>query len=138
MMSSLLALLIGCVSAAKMKDGGSPVQKVIELLDEMKAKIQKDLAAESQSMEEFLSFCDGETKEKMFAMKTSDTMIDDLSAVIQESKATIAAKDDSVSELGSLISAKEKELSEATALRAEENDDFVAAEKELVKSADDC
>jgi hypothetical protein len=133
---SLFTLFLGCAFAVK--DGGSPVQKVIELLDEMKAKIQKDLAAEGQSMEEFLSFCDGETKEKMFAIKTSDGMIGDLSAVIQESKAIIAAKEDSVSELGSTISAKEKELSEATAVREGENADFVAAEKELVTSVDNC
>lgn len=133
---SLFTLFLGCAFAVK--DGGSPVQKVIELLDEMKAKIQKDLAAESTSMEEFLSFCDGETKEKMFAIKTSDSMIGDLSAVIQESKATIAAKEDSVSELGSTISAKEKELAEATSIREGEKADFVAAEKELVKSVDEC
>jgi len=131
-----VAFFVGCAFATK--DGGSPVQKVIELLDEMKAKIEKDLAAEGASMEEFLAFCGDETKEKMFAMKTSDSQAADLQAVIQESKATIAAKEDSVSELGSLISAKEKELSTAKALREEENADFVAAEKELVKSADDC
>lgn len=133
---ALVALALGCAVATK--DGGSPVQKVIELLDDMKAKIEKDLAAESASMEEFLSFCDGETKEKMFAMKTSDTTIADLSAVVQESKATIAAMEDSVAELGSLISAKEKELAEATAVREGENADFVSAEKELVKSVDSC
>jgi hypothetical protein len=131
-----LAFFVSCALAAK--DGGSPVQKVIELMDEMKAKIEKDLAAEGGTMEEFLAFCGDETKEKMFAIKTADSSIADLSAVIQESKAIIAAKEDSVSELGSFISGKEKELSTATALREEENADFVAAEKELVKSVDSC
>jgi NAD-dependent SIR2 family protein deacetylase len=39
-----LLLLIGTAGAV------SPVQKVVELLDECKAKVQKDLDAEAKSM----------------------------------------------------------------------------------------
>merc|ERR1719305_2258937 len=43
-----------------------------------------------------------------------------------------------MAELGTLISAKEKELAEATEVRKGKNEEFVAAEKELVKSVDEC
>jgi hypothetical protein len=36
----------------------SPVMKVVELLDECKAKVQKDLDAEAKLMEEYTTFCD--------------------------------------------------------------------------------
>jgi chromosome segregation ATPase len=120
------------------KATGSAVQKVIELLDEMKGKITSDLEAESAAMEEYLAFCDSETKEKIFAVKTADASIADLSAIIEESKATITAKDDEVATLGTVISDKSKELDAAVKVREAENADFVAAEKELMTSIEEC
>jgi hypothetical protein len=116
----------------------SPVQKVIELLGECKAKVKKDLAAEAQVMEEYTTFCDDELKEKGYAIETAKREIGDLMATIEDSKATITEKTDEIAELGTLISAKEKELAEATEVRKGKNEEFVAAEKELVKSVDEC
>merc|ERR1719473_1762839 len=130
----VLLLVLGAAEAEK----GSPVQKVIELLDEMKAKIESDLEAESAAMEEYLAFCDDETKEKANAMKTADATIENLNAIIEESKATITAKDDEVATLGTTISDKTSELEKVTSVREEENANFVAAEKELVTSVDEC
>merc|ERR1719473_978365 len=130
----VLLLVLGAAEAEK----GSAVQKVIELLDEMKSKITSDLEAESAAMEEYLAFCDDETKEKVNAMKTADASIADLKAIIEESKATIVAKEDEVATLGTTISDKTQELEKVTAVREEENANFVAAEKELVKSVDEC
>jgi chromosome segregation ATPase len=137
-MKAACVLLMMLAPALAEKASGSAVQKVIELLDDMKAKITSDLEAESAAMEEYLSFCDGETKEKIFAIKTADSSIADLSAIIEESKATIAAKDDEVATLGTVISDKTKELDAATKVREAENADFVAAEKELMTSVDEC
>merc|ERR1719420_1148440 len=89
-------------------------------------------------MEEYLSFCNDETKEKANAMKTAESTIADLNAIIEESKATITAKDDEVATLGTTISDKTSELEKVTKVREDENADFVAAEKELVKSVDEC
>merc|ERR1719443_991278 len=83
----------------------------------MKAKIEKDLAAESQGMEEYVQFCSDESKEKGYAIKTASSSIADLSAVIEDSKATITEKDDEVSTLGTVISEKEKELDAAVKVR---------------------
>jgi hypothetical protein len=116
----------------------SPVQKVIELLGECKAKVKKDLAAEAAVMEEYVTFCDDELKEKGYAIETAKREIGDLMATIEDSKATITEKTDEIAELGTLISAKEKELAEATEVRKGKNEEFVAAEKELVKSVDEC
>jgi hypothetical protein len=116
----------------------SPVQKVIELLGECKAKVAKDLAAEAKVMEEYTTFCDDELKEKGYAIETADREIGDLIATIEDSKATITQKTDEIGELGNLVAAKEKELADATAVRKGKNEEFVAAEKELVTSVDEC
>jgi len=136
-MSLLLKFLIvlpAVVEAGKV----SPVQKVIELLGECKAKVAKDLAAEAAVMEEYTTFCDDELKEKGYAIQTAEREIGDLMATIEDSKATITEKADEISELGNLGAAKEKELADASAVRKGKNDEFVAAEKELVKSVDEC
>merc|ERR1719316_1203093 len=95
----------------------SPVQKVIELLEECKAKVEKDLAAEAAVMEEYTTFCDDELKEKGYAIQTAEREIGDLAATIEDSKATIVEKTDEIAELGTVIAAKEKELADATEVR---------------------
>merc|ERR1719515_92661 len=84
----------------------SPVQKVIELLGECKAKVEKDLAAEAAVMEEYTTFCDDELKEKGYAIETAKREIGDLMATIEDAKATQIEKSDEVAELGTLIAAK--------------------------------
>merc|ERR1719456_687194 len=105
----LLLALVGFPTAAAV----SPVQKVIELLEECKAKVEKDLAAEAAVMEEYSTFCDDELKEKGYAIETAKREMGDLSATIEDSKATVVEKTDEISTLGTTIAAKETELSEA-------------------------
>merc|ERR1719191_1456193 len=89
-------------------------------------------------MEEYTTFCDDELKAKGYAIQTADRELADLSATIEDSKATIIEKTSEIGELGTAIAGKEKELYEATEARKAKNADFVAAEKELVKSVDEC
>jgi hypothetical protein len=123
---------------SKAQAKGSAVQKVIELLDDMKSKVKNDLEKESDMMEEYLVYCSDETKEKGFAIETATRTIEDLKAIIEESKSTITEKEDEVATLGTHISAKNTELDAATKVRKAANDDFVAAEKELMTSVGNC
>merc|ERR1719160_1523613 len=126
----ILVALLGAATAV------SPVQKVIELLDECKAKVQKDLAAEAEVMEEYVTFCDDELKEKGYAIETAKREMAGLSATIEDSKATIIEKSDEISTLGTTIAGKEKELAAATEVRTAKNAEFVAAEKELAAATE--
>jgi len=110
--------------------------KVVELLEECKAKVSKDLAAETTAMQDYSTFCDDELKDKAYAIETAGRSINDLSASVEDSKATISTLSDEVTTLGSAMAGKEKELYDATTVRNQAHDDFVAAEKELVNSAD--
>merc|ERR1719182_897470 len=133
------AIVVTCVLAFSWVACGSavsPVQKVVELLDECKAKVEKDLAAEGKAMEEYTTFCDDELKDKGYAIETAGRMIGDLTATIDSSTANIGELSDEIATLGTTIAAKSKELSDATKVRAGEAADFAAAEKELVKDID--
>merc|ERR1719401_1614137 len=109
----------------------SPVQKVIQLLDELKGKVEADLAAEEKMMEEYTSWCDEEANEKEDAITSSKRTIGDLEATIEDAKATILELTSSIDELTTTISASEADLDKATALRTKEHDVFKASEKEL-------
>lgn len=124
------------VMAAVSAESGSPVQKVVELLGECKAKVLADLAEETTAMQEFSAYCDNEAKEKTYGIQQATGALEDLAATIEDSTATIATCDDGISELGTLIAGKEKELSDAQGVRGEDHDNFVSAEKELVESID--
>merc|ERR1719484_482510 len=108
----------------------SPVQKVVELLDECKAKVQKDLDAEAKMMEEYTTFCDDELKDKGYAIETAGRAIGDLTATIDSSTANIGELSDEIATLGTTNAAKSKELAGATKVREGEAADFQAAEKE--------
>merc|ERR1719243_321068 len=64
-------------------------------------------------------------------------MIGDLTATIDSSTANVGELTDEIATLGTTIAAKSKELADATKVREGQSSDFVAAEKELVKSIDE-
>jgi hypothetical protein len=129
----VLVLLFGMALSEQV----SPVQKVIELLDELKAKVKADFDAEAASMEEFNSWCDSELSEKGYAIKTAAREIGDHKAAIESATATISAKEAEIGELGTAISTKEKELADAGADNAGAEKVFKAAEGELVGTIDE-
>jgi chromosome segregation ATPase len=131
-MSKVLILCVVGALAAKV----SPVQKVIQLLDELKGKVESDLSAEEKMMEEYTTWCDEEANEKEDAITSSKRTIGDLEATIEDAKATILTLTASIDELTSKISTSETELAEASGIREKEHEVFVASEKELVDTVD--
>jgi septal ring factor EnvC (AmiA/AmiB activator) len=131
-------LLVLIVSSAVVADSVSPVMKVVELLEDCKGKVEKDLAAEAATMEEYSTFCDDELKAKGYAIQTSTSEIANLEATIEDATATSIAMADEIATLGTEAAAKNKELYDASEVRKASNADFTAAEAELVKSVDEC
>merc|ERR1719160_462510 len=128
--------IVAALSLTALACAASPVQKVVELLGECKAKVLADVEEEKKAMTEYSAYCDDEAKSKTYAIETALRSIEGLSATIESSTATIATLDDEVSTLGGVIAGKEKELADATAARKAEHENFVAAEKELVETVD--
>lgn len=114
----------------------SPVQKVIELLEDNKVKIANDLAAEEKEMAEYTDFCDKESSDKGYAIKTATSKIEDLTATIEKCSSKIPAYEDQIATLGTEVASKQKQLYEATELRKKEKADFKAEEEELVTAVD--
>jgi hypothetical protein len=122
--------------AATLQTKVSPVQKVVELLDELKAKVQGDLAAEEHMMEEYTEYCDAEANKREDSITDAARTLDDLAAVIEKSSASIDSLSEEVDELTSKISADEADLKDATKLREQDYAAFEASEKELTDTVD--
>jgi len=114
----------------------SPVQKVIQLLDELQGKVENDLSTEEKMMQEYTTWCDEEANAKEDSITSNKRTVSDLMATIEDAKASIGSLTSSVGELTQKISADEAELSTATSLRSKENGDFAASEKELKDTVD--
>merc|ERR1719230_599508 len=82
-------LMVGGSVSVRSNQGVSPVQKVIQLLEENKLKVTSDLAAEEKEMAEYAEFCDTESSEKGYAIQTADRKIADLNAKIEEAESKI-------------------------------------------------
>jgi len=130
----VLLAAIGTAFCARQRLEGSAVQKIIGMLGEMKAKVEADIETETKQMEEYMQYCDDQSTDKVNAIKTATRQIQDLSATIEESSATIVEMTDEVGELGTTIAAKESELAEATSIRKGEHEDFKVTEKELAET----
>jgi len=130
-------MLIAMISAAEgHTTSTSPVQKVIELIEEMKGKVTSDLAAEEKAMEDYSAFCDKTMSEKGYAIETAGKAIADLGATIADCKAQVTSLEDDIVTLGSDLAKKDGEVASATAVRKEEHATFLATEKELVGTVD--
>lgn len=130
----LVSLLAVPAFAAQVKV--SPVQKVVQLLGDLKSKIQKELDAEGKAMDEYAVFCDDEVTETKFAIKTATDSIGRYEAAIAEAEGKIQEYDATIASAGTEVAAKQTELADASSVRKDENNDFVAAEKELVDTID--
>jgi len=113
------------------------VQKVIELLEQCKAKVQNDLAAEAKEMEEYTTFCDTELENKGYAIKTAARTITELTADIADNQAVIETSSSEISDTGAVLAEKDGEMATAAAERKTENEGFLASEKEMLESIDE-
>merc|ERR1719281_244360 len=112
----------------------SPVQKVVQMIDEMAGKVQKELDATTADFEEYAKFCDDQAVEKDYAIKDGKESMEELDATITDTSAGIESAAAKIEDLSTKISDTESELGTATALRKKENEEFVKKEKELLET----
>merc|ERR550537_348897 len=124
-MAKTLVLLFAVLSTAgaerfaqgitSKQKGNSMIAKVIEMLGEEKDKIKADLAAEEKTMTEYMQWCDDTQTELFYGIKSAKAKIEELTAVITDSSAQIAALDEDIAELGTEIAERHTEIEDSEA-----------------------
>jgi len=139
MVPAVLLLVLVCPACASglsqgIKSKISPVQKIVQMIDEMAGKVQKELDETTADFEEYAKFCDDEAVAKDYAIKDGKESMEELSATITDTSAGIDSAAAKIEDLSTKISDTESELSTETALRKQENEAFVKKEAELLET----
>jgi len=114
----------------------NPIAKVIEMVGELEQKIIKEGEVAQKIYAEFAEWCEDESKNLRFEIKTARGEVEDLQAGIEEATSDIGTEDAKIEELSGTIATDEADVKAATAIREHEAKDFAAAEKELSDTVD--
>jgi len=113
-----------------------PLGKVNELLQTLKAKIMKDGESEAKAYGEFVEWCHRSSYDLNYEIKNYAKIQEKQEARVGALVSDIAVAESKIEELSGAISESQSELNEATAIRAKEQSDFAATEKELTEASD--
>jgi len=110
------------------------VAKVIGLLNEMKAQIESEAAADADMFEKMGCWCTTNKQEKTAAVEAAQQRITDLNAAIPGAAAKAAQCEVDIKQLGKDIDAATKALEEATGIREKELAEYMASEKDMISN----
>jgi len=136
-------LLVAPVSANSLQDDltsfldstkNYPVTKVINLLKDMKAQLEKEAEEDEEIYENLACWCETNDKEKTKAIADAEAHIEDLTAQIEELSATSARLNTEIKNLEAEVKENQEALDTATALRAKQLAEFNAEEKDVLQS----
>merc|ERR1719337_647910 len=126
----LLALVaVSPVSARDM----SPVEKVIQMLADLEAKVIGEGKDAQKAYDEYAEFCEDRSRQLGFEIKTGKANVEELTATIEEETSAIAALETQIEDLSNDIKTDEADLAAATKVRNKEAADFAVEEKELTE-----
>merc|ERR1719230_2063496 len=115
-----LFLVLGACHAAS-----SPVDKVVELITELKSKIEADGKAEQKVYDKFACWCEKTTARKAGNIEEAKTSVEELTQLILELKGKKSTLTAEVAQLEKDVAANEAAQREATGIREKENSDYV-------------
>merc|ERR1719272_411268 len=122
--------------AASVQSDTNPMAKVVEMISDLQQKIIGEGDAAQKVFDEFGEWCEEESKNLGFEIKTAKAEAEDLQAVIDKETTDINGADEKIGELTGSIATDEADVKAATAIRDKEHADFSAEEKDLIDTVD--
>lgn len=111
----------------------SPVNKVLQLLSDLQAKVVKEGEDAQRVYSEFSEWCEDRSRSLTHEIQTGKSEVSELQAAIQQGTASIGSLQAKVEQLASDLSVDEADLKAATEIRAKEGSSFETQQKELVE-----
>jgi len=131
-MKTIAAVAIVAVPAG----AASPIAKIITMIGDLETKIIGEGEAVQKTYAEFAEWCETESRNVQYEIKTGKAQVADLSASIAKEAANIVAQDATIEELSGSIATDEADLKASTTIRDKEQAVFSAEEKDLVETID--
>jgi len=135
-MKTVASLLLLVVAVQGNVVNVNPIEKVLSMLGNLQSKIIGEGQTAQKVYDEFAEWCEDRSRNVGFEIKDGKSEVASESATIESSTADIASLNAKIEELADALTVDESDLKSASAIRATENADFVAAEKDLVDSID--
>jgi hypothetical protein len=131
-----VSLLVAAQAAAATtrEDKNRPVTKVINLLKDMQAQLEKEATEDEEVYEKVACWCQTNDKSKTKAIADAEDHITSLTANIEEFTANSARLNTEIKNLESEIAKNQAALDKATAIRQKELAEFNAEEKDMLQS----
>jgi len=129
-MKTFLVILLSIYGLAA-ASSASPVAKVMQMLTDLEAKINKEGVEAKKVFEDFSEWCEERAKNVAYEIKTGKAQIQDLNAAIEKSTSDISALGTKIEELSASLASDEADLKAATKIRESEAADFAVQNKEL-------
>merc|ERR1719262_1241493 len=128
----LLAVLVACPAWAAVQDEAKnrPVSKVITLLKDMLAQLEKEGEEDAEVYEQMGCWCETNDREKTKSIADAEARINALTAAIEEFTANSARLNTEIANLEQEVAKNSDALDKATAMRKKELAEFNAEEKE--------
>jgi len=117
-------------------DAVTPVQKVLQMMDEMLAKGKKEKAEEAVAFSTYKQFCQSTSAEKTRDIEDGKASIIQLKADIEKASADALTLSSEIETLTADIDELSGQKSEATAIRQKEYADFSAIHAEYISAID--
>jgi len=131
----LLALFLSAALPASSMDV-TPLQKVIDMLDEVKAKGKAEKHAEEVEFAKFSEWCDQVRAEKTKSIKDLGDEIMELAAAIDKAEADAQTLGEEIAELETETAKLEAEAAAAKEVRDKEHEEYSAEHLDLSESID--
>lgn len=110
------------------EDPANAIKKVVTLLEDMKAQVEKEGVADKKAYDAYACWCQTAEGEKTQAVEDAKTKIEDLEAFLEEAAATEAQLKTEIGELAEDIGQDQESLQNANGLREKEHAEFLVDE----------
>merc|ERR1719482_1638285 len=133
-MISLLAVLVAGSLSNDLDGKNRPVTKVINLLKDMQAQLEKEGKEDEEVYEKVACWCQTNDKDKTTSISDAESRITDLTSTIEEFTASSSRLNTEIKQVEQEIAKNQEALDKATALRQKELAEFNAEEKDMLQS----
>merc|ERR1719453_3044983 len=115
----LMLSLLSLASAARLaeRQGETPMEKVLTLLEDLKSKVEEEGAAEAETYKKLACFCETNQVSKADEIAKNEENINIMESDLVKMKAEAEALDASIKELTEKIGTAEAELKKMTEIR---------------------
>lgn len=112
----------------------TPLQRVVTLLQDMKAQLEKEAMKDSEAYDKMVCWCTTNEKEKTTAIADADALDNELVAQVEMLSAGNAALGTNIAKMKEDLAKMKSALATATAIREKELAEFNSKEKEMVQA----